>query len=132
VAETGGYNLVATTTSAVPNYVWLAIAANRDYAKKNPDAVKRVMLSISQATDWFYDPANESAAIDIIVQQATLEPAIAKLVYDKFTQDKILSPDASIDVKGLEAVATFIKAAGDVDISNIPSLETFVDSSYLP
>jgi hypothetical protein len=54
------------------------------------------------------------------------------MAYTKFTTDKVLSPDVSIDPKGLEAVATFMKAAGEVDISKIPALETFIDSSYLP
>jgi ABC-type nitrate/sulfonate/bicarbonate transport system substrate-binding protein len=132
VAQAGGYNLVATTNAAVPNYVWLAIAANRDYVKQNPEAVKRVLRSIGQATDWFYDPANKAAATAALVKNASLEPAIADMAYTKFTTDKVLSPDVSIDPKGLEAVATFMKAAGEVDISKIPALETFIDSSYLP
>ena len=64
-AETEGFRNLGFTFDYLPEIPFAAMAVNRDWAKANPDLVKRFVGAYNKGVTWFDDPHNREAAIAI-------------------------------------------------------------------
>lgn len=127
-AQAQGFNLVASNTDVVPNYVWVAIATTREFAEANAEVLNRLMESLREATDWLYDPANQEAAMAVLMDELEIDEEIASLAYDFFMENQVISPDVSLDLEGFQNVADFI--ASQEDLGGTPDINDLVLTDF--
>lgn len=112
-------------------YVETPLVVNTDWAKSDPDAAKGLTQALVDAAKWIYDPANESAAEQILSGYAGVDAAAAKDAYAfMVTEGKVISPDLSVPAGGLSNI---VKISASVNGQAEPKVDEskYIDSSYL-
>ena len=105
-------------------------ASSRAVAQNRP-LFTRFMRAMGQAMRWMNDPANEKAAIELMVQRLKIDEAIAAQTY-KFMipENRAFRGEGAIDGPGLAEMVRLL--AGDQLIPKREPWESFVDASFLP
>src|SRR4029434_3147089 len=90
----------------------------------------RFMRAMGQAMRWTNDPANEKAAVELMIQRLKIDEAIAAQTY-KFliTENRAFRGEGVVDGPGLAEMIRLL--AGDNLIPERKPWETFVDSAFL-
>jgi ABC-type nitrate/sulfonate/bicarbonate transport system substrate-binding protein len=103
---------------------------NKSLAQNRP-LFMRFMRAIGQAMRWVNDPANEKAAIELMVQRLKVDEAIAAKTY-KFMipENRAFRGEGIIDGPGLAEMIRLL--AADNMISERKPWESFVDPAFMP
>jgi ABC-type nitrate/sulfonate/bicarbonate transport system substrate-binding protein len=92
-----------------------AFAANRGWATRNPAAVLGFVKGINQAVVWFDDPANRTAAIDILRKVTGADQADCESTYDYFRQIDIFPVNGVVLPQTLNGLVQALAATGDLE-----------------
>jgi ABC-type nitrate/sulfonate/bicarbonate transport system substrate-binding protein len=97
---------------------------------QNRPLFTRYMRAIGQGMRWLNDPANEKAAIELMVQRLKVDAAIAAQTY-KFMipENNAFRYEGTIDGPGLAEMIRLLEA--DKMIAKREPWESFVDSGFL-
>jgi ABC-type nitrate/sulfonate/bicarbonate transport system substrate-binding protein len=107
----------------VPFTVW---AANTDWAAKNRDVLVAFARSYKRGVRWLYDPANKSAAIDILVKHARQDRNDTMQAYDYLVERlQLFSIDGGISDKAYQKMAEGLIDLGDMKEPVPPKSEIF-------
>ncbi|HLH23616.1 MAG TPA: ABC transporter substrate-binding protein [Chloroflexota bacterium] len=132
-AESRGMKYLGTTSDAVPNYMFTTVAAKRDWARQNADALVRFIRGYQEFLEWMQDPANRDKMVDYWVKLSGASEEAGGQTYDTYVagplKNKVISPDAGVDRDGVKAVIDIMLEA---DILKRPlTVDDVVDLSYL-
>jgi ABC-type nitrate/sulfonate/bicarbonate transport system substrate-binding protein len=132
IALNDGYRRLGVTTEAVASFQFEVIAARRDFAEKNADAITRFVHALADAFRYIRDPAHRDDVTKAIVAHTGSSEAVARQTLALyFDPDRgVLPHQAEIDLKGLAQVIAFMGQGGTIK-PPLPAPEHFVDLSYL-
>jgi NitT/TauT family transport system substrate-binding protein len=126
-----GYTQLADIAFYGKEYAFVVIAARRSWAKEHPETTRAFLRAIASAIDWFYDPANKDAAIDILVDVSKQNRALIAQTYDYyFNKIQPYSKGAKIPEAGMRNLVDTLVDAGE--IKPVRDLNRYMDPSYLP
>ncbi len=121
VAVEEGFRLLGRSDAVLPRYAFIMIGTNTAWAQAHRDDVTRYLRALDRATDWLYNPANKTAAIDLMTKRMRTikRDAIAKIyaMYFEEAAGKIITKGARADLEGLRAYGQAMK---DLDILKGP------------
>ena len=98
---------------------------------QNRSLYARFMRAIGQGMHWVNDPANEKAAIELMIQKLKVDSAIAEQTY-KFMipENKAFRGEGAVDGPGLAEMIRLL--AADNMIPERKPWESFVDPAFMP
>jgi NitT/TauT family transport system substrate-binding protein len=112
----------------VPFTVW---AVNTDWAAKNRDVLVAFARNYKRGVRWLYDPANKSAAIDILVKHAKQDRNDTMQAYDYLvTRLKLFSLDGAVSDKAYAKMAAGLIDLGDMK-EPVPPKSVIFDGSFV-
>lgn len=129
VAEDEGMNNLGDVIDYVPDWQFVSVNVNRQWAEKNRDVLMRFLRAMLRGNEWLY--ANRAAASVIAARELPAPLPHAERAWDFFTGTNALTRDASVNMKGLEQVIATLKQTGLLAKDAPDDPATYVDDSYL-
>jgi NitT/TauT family transport system substrate-binding protein len=100
-------------------------AASATWAASNRAAVLGFLQGCRDAVKWFYDSANRSAAVDILLKQSHDMPGDVEKTYDYYRAIHIFPVDGTINAAAIASLVKALSAGGDLASNADP--QRFVD-----
>jgi ABC-type nitrate/sulfonate/bicarbonate transport system substrate-binding protein len=129
VAEDAGMNNLGDVANYVPDWQFVSVNVNREWAAANRGTLVRFLRAMQRGTDWLY--ANRASASAIAARELPAPVSHAERAWDFFTGSNALTRDASVNMKGLQQVISTLKEAGLLAAAASDDPGTYVDSTYL-
>lgn len=108
-----GFRLLGRSDAVLKNYAFIMIGTNKAWAEKHRNEVLRYLTAIRRAVEWLYDPANKSAAIDVLLKGMRKgERDIMEKIYSIYFVEgggRIISRGAEVDMEGLRIYGEKLK-----------------------
>ena len=126
-----GRKVLLNYADEIKNLQYTSFFASTKAVAQNRPLFSRFMRAMGQAMRWTNDPANEKAAVELMIQRLKIDEAIAAQTY-KFliTENRAFRGEGVVDGPGLAEMIRLL--AGDNLIPERKPWETFVDSAFLP
>ena len=126
-----GYRLLGRSSDVIRDYLFLAITANRTWAREHRPVLVRYLRALGAAIDWLYDPANRDEAIDILVaRMGTARDAVARTYALYIEEARIYPRAADVSLAGLDV---FLNAM--IELADLPGPTAdparYVDLSFV-
>ena len=127
-----GYNKLGDSLEVIPDLQFSAIAARRDWAQENRDAVMRLTRAIGGAYKFMRDKANrdEVAKLAADITGAPLDVMQAVLAFYYEPDRGVMPKQGEIDMAGVAKVIELLGRTGELK-PPLPAAERFVDLQYL-
>jgi ABC-type nitrate/sulfonate/bicarbonate transport system substrate-binding protein len=127
-----GYSKLGDSLEVIPNLQFSVIAASRDWAQTNRDAVMRLTRAVGAAYSFMRDKANRDEvtriAAEVTGAPADVMQAVLAFYYEP---DRGIMPrQGEIDMAGVAKVIELLGRSGELK-APLPSAERFVDLQYL-
>jgi ABC-type nitrate/sulfonate/bicarbonate transport system substrate-binding protein len=129
VAEEAGMNNLGDVIKYVPDWQFVSINANSEWAAANSDLLVRFLRTLSRATEWLY--ANRAAAAEIAAREMPAPLGHAERAWDHFTGTNALTRDLSVNIKGLEHVIATLRQSGHLPEGSPTDPGFYIDGRYL-
>ena len=129
VAEEAGMNNLGDASDTVPDWQFVSINVNREWAAKNRDTLVRFLRALKRGTDWLY--GHRAEASEIAARELPAPLHHAERAWDFFTGSNALTRDMSINLKGLAANIATLKEAGLLARDAPADPAFYIDASYL-
>lgn len=129
VAEDAGMNNLGDVIHYVPDWQFVSINANRDWASDNRDLLVRFLRVMLRATAWLY--ANRAAASEIAARELPAPIAHAERAWDFFTGTDALTRDMLVNSEGVAKVIATLKEAGLLSRDAPADAAFYVEDSHL-
>jgi ABC-type nitrate/sulfonate/bicarbonate transport system substrate-binding protein len=129
VAEDAGMNNLGNVIDHVPDWQFVSINANSEWAAANSDLLVRFLRTLSRATEWLY--ANRAAAAEIAAREMPAPLGHAERAWDHFTGTNALTRDLSVNIKGLEHVIATLRQSGHLPEVSPTDPGFYIDGRYL-
>ncbi len=113
----------------VPDWQFVSINVNSEWANKNRDVLVRFLRAMLRGTEWLY--ANRAAASAIAARELPAPMNHAERAWDFFTGTDALTRGVSVNLRGLAAVIATLKETGLLAKSASDDPTAYVDDSYL-
>jgi ABC-type nitrate/sulfonate/bicarbonate transport system substrate-binding protein len=124
-----GYRIIAEIEHQPEAYTGSVAVARREWARANKDTLVAYIRGYRRSLDWLYDPANEAAAVKVLVANVPVDEAVAHRIYRETLLGKgWLLRDGRVHASGLAAVAAQMGLASAPD--DPAWLPRFFDPSY--
>jgi len=126
-----GRKVLLNYADEIKNLQYTSFFASTKAVAQNRPLFSRFMRAMGQAMRWTNDPANEKAAVELMIQRLKIDEAIAAQTY-KFliTENRAFRGEGVVDGPGLAEMIRLL--AGDNLIPERKPWETFVDPAFLP
>jgi ABC-type nitrate/sulfonate/bicarbonate transport system substrate-binding protein len=126
-----GRKVLLNYSDEIKNLQYTAFFASTKSLAQNRQLFTRFVRAIGQAMRWVNDPANEKAAIELMIQRLKIDEAIAAQTY-KFMipENNAFRGEGVVDGPGLAEMIRLL--AADNLIAERKPWETFVDPAFMP
>lgn len=126
-----GRKVLLNYADEIKNLQYTSFFASTKAVAQNRPLFSRFMQAMGQAMRWTNDPANEKAAVELMIQRLRIDEGIAAQTY-KFliTENRAFRGEGVVDGPGLAEMIRLL--AGDNLIPERKPWETFVDPAFLP
>jgi ABC-type nitrate/sulfonate/bicarbonate transport system substrate-binding protein len=126
-----GRKVLLNYSDEIKNLQYTAFFASNKSLAQNRPLFARFIRAMGQGMRWMNDPANEKAAIELMVQRLKIDESIASQTY-KFMipENKAFRGEAVIDGPGLAEMIRLL--AADNMIPERKPWESFVDPAFMP
>jgi NitT/TauT family transport system substrate-binding protein len=126
-----GRRVLLRYSDVIKNLQYTSFFAHAKPLAQNRPLYTRFMRAIGQAMHWLNDPANEKAAIELMVQRLKIDEAMAAQTYRFMVPDnKSFRLEGAIDGTGMAEMVRLLFE--DKMIPERKPWESFVDSAFLP
>ncbi len=95
-----GFGSLGTTTQFFPSYPGSIAAARRSWTVQHADRLVAFIRAFRGACHWLKDPANKTAAIELLPQRLNISADLANRAFDAFVKKDL----PAIDAAGLQQV----------------------------
>jgi len=123
-AEAAGFANLGLTADYAKDLPFTAAAVNKDWAAKNPDALRRLLAVHNRSVAWFLDPSHRQEAIDIMVEASKLKPEVIAKTYDFLHSRPFIEGTGRVSRTKMGALLAALKGLGDLQGST--EVERFV------
>ncbi len=113
-AEKAGFSLIGRIGDYVKDMPFTAYAVNTRWAKANRVTLVSFFKAYQRGVDWFRDPANRQEAIELLINEAKVDPADAAATYDFFSSIEIFAPKGIVTKESLASVVKALADDGDL------------------
>jgi ABC-type nitrate/sulfonate/bicarbonate transport system substrate-binding protein len=129
VAEDAGMHNLGNVIDYVPDWQFVSVNANDQWAAAHEDIVRRFLLAMLRGTEWLYAHRVKSSRIAAREMPAPLHHA--ERAWDYFNETNALTRDMSVNTIGLAKVIATLQEAGllPADLPAEPS--SYVNDRYL-
>ncbi len=128
-AEAQGFQAIASAAKYLP-YPFTAIAVNPSWASSHSAQLDAFLKGYLQGIQWLYNPANQTAAINLLVQITKSTQSAATQSYDFFVnQLKTFPTNGSLSSTEMAKVAQAMVGLGA--FKQAPATSKFMDMSYI-
>jgi len=126
-----GRKVLLNYSDEIKNLQYTAFFASTKSLAQNRSLFTRFVRAIGQGMRWVNDPANEKAAIELMIQRLKINEAIAAQTY-KFMipENNAFRGEGAVDGPGLAEMIRLLVA--DNMIPERKPWETFVDPAFMP
>lgn len=126
-----GRRVLLNYSDEIKNLQYTSFFVTTKSLAQNRSLFMRYMRAIGQGMRWINDPANEKAAIELMVQRLKIDQAIAAKTY-KFMipENKAFRYEGMIDGAGLAEMIRLLES--DKMIPKREPWEMFVDPAFMP
>jgi ABC-type nitrate/sulfonate/bicarbonate transport system substrate-binding protein len=129
VAEDAGMNNLGDVINYVPDWQFVSVNVNREWAEANRDTLVRFLRAIQRGTDWLY--ANRAGASAIAARELPAPMSHAERAWDFFTSSNALTRDSTVNMTGLANVITTLIDAGLLQSDAPKAPSHYVIDEYL-
>jgi len=126
-----GRRVLLNYSDEIKNLQYTSFFATTKSLAQNRPLFTRYTRAIAQGMRWINDPANEKAAIELMIQRLKIDQGIAAQTY-KFMipENKAFRHEGIIDGAGLAEMIRLLES--DKMIPKREPWETFVDPAFMP
>src|ERR1700704_1961548 len=127
-----GYNKLGDSLEVIPVLQFGVIAARRDWAMANRDAVMRLTRAIGGAYKFLRDKANRDEVAKLAAEStgAPLDVMRAVLAFYYEPDRGVMPRQGEIDMAGVAAVIELLGRSGELK-TPLPAAGRFADQQYL-
>ena len=129
VAEDAGFRSLGEINNYVPEWQFVSVNVDNDWARANRGLLVRFLRALSRATDWVY--ANRAGAVAIAERELPTRRDYAERAWGYYTGTNALTRDMSVNRKGLEKVVATQKQAGLLPQNAPDDAGAYVVDEYL-
>jgi ABC-type nitrate/sulfonate/bicarbonate transport system substrate-binding protein len=132
VAAQKGFTKLGDSLEVIPSLQFSVIAARRDWAEQNRDAVLRFTRAFAAAYRFMRARENRAEMTQIAAAATGASPEISRAVLDFFYEPDrgVMPKQAEIDMAGVAAVIDLLGETGELK-APLPAADRFVDLQYL-
>jgi ABC-type nitrate/sulfonate/bicarbonate transport system substrate-binding protein len=112
--QAAGYNDLGLTIEYAPELAFSGTVANKAWAGRNPDVLKRVLAAQSKSIEYFYDDANRPEVVRILVAVSGLKVEDVEKSYDFFRKNNFLDRTGKISRSKMNALLDALVSLGDL------------------
>ena len=106
-----GFNDLGLTIEYAPELAFSGTMANKAWAARNPDVLKRVLAAQSKSTEFFY---NRAELIQLLVRISSQKPDDVEKAYDFFRKNNFFDRTGKISRVKLNAIVDALVGLGDL------------------
>ena len=127
-----GYNKLGDSLEVIPVLQFSVIAARRDWAQANPDAVMRVARAIGGSYKFMRDKANRDEVAKLAAEMTGAPTDVMRAVLAFYYEPDrgVMPKQGEIDMAGVAKVIELLGRTGELK-APLPAAERFVDLQYL-
>lgn len=129
VAEEAGLHNLGDITGYVPDWQFVSVNVNGEWARANHQTLTRSLRVLLEATEWVHTHRDE--AVEIAVRELPARQDHAQRAWDYYIGTDALTRDMSINRKGLEMVLATQRQAGLLSAEAPQRLDAYVDDTWL-
>ena len=100
-----GFNDLGLTIEYAPELAFSGTMANKAWAARNPDVLKRVLAAQSKSTEFFYDERNRAEAVQLLVRVSGQKVDDVEKAYDFFRKNNFFDRTGKISRAKLNCAA---------------------------
>jgi len=116
LAEAQGMVVLSYSTESVPEYSSTEQTTTA-YAEENCDTLRSYFAGLRESIEWFEDPANEAAAVAILVEETGVSEDEAQQTYDLFHD--IAEPGVSDPTDAVAVTIDLLQAGGNLEQDSV-------------
>jgi NitT/TauT family transport system substrate-binding protein len=112
-AQSAGFTLLAHANQYV-DMPFAGISVNANWAKANPDTVRKVIDVYNRSFAWLYDPNNRDEAVQILMKVSKIKQAEVELAYDFLIKGHYFEATGKVSRSKLTRLVDALKGLGDL------------------
>jgi NitT/TauT family transport system substrate-binding protein len=130
--QADGFTILGSSLEVLPDFGFLMLVANQDWASSNRDTMVRLLRALAMATDWLHAPENRQESVRIIAERLNVSPQDADQTYETSVagNSPLFYPRLRITESSLKNVLNSLVDSGVIDQSHT-EMHRYVDLSYL-
>ena len=109
-----GFNDLGLTIEYAPELAFSGTMANKAWAARNPDVLKRVLAAQSKSIEFFYDENNRAELVQILVRISSQKADDVEKAYDFFRKNNFFDRTGKISRVKLNAIVDALVGLGDL------------------
>jgi NitT/TauT family transport system substrate-binding protein len=113
-ADAAGFANLGLTADYAKELPFTAAVVNTDWAKKNPELMRKLLAVHNKSVAWFLDKNNRQEAIDIMVEASKLKPDVIAQTYDFLHSRPFIEGTGRVSKTKMGALLTALKGLGDL------------------
>ncbi|MEA3028210.1 MAG: hypothetical protein QOF91_3495 [Alphaproteobacteria bacterium] len=128
-AEDAGFRNFGEVSTYVPDWQFVSVNVNNDWAAANRPVIVRFLRALLRATQWVH--GNRDAAVAIAERELPTRRDYAERAWDHYTGTDALAHDMAINRKGLEKVIATQVDAGLMSKGASTAVAAYIVEGYL-
>ena len=100
-----GYRLLARSDTLLPRYSFIMVGTGTAWGKAHRDDVVKYLGALDRATEWLYNPANRTAAVDVLEKQMRkMNRGYLERIHKAYFEEaaeRIVTRGVRVEVEGL-------------------------------
>ena len=129
VAEEAGFKNFGEVSKYVPDWQFVTVNANNDWAKANRPVLEGFLRALARATEWVH--ANRGLSAVIAERELPTRRDYAERAWDHYIGTNALARDMAVNRKGLDKVIATLMEAGLLPKDASTSTATYIVDDYL-
>jgi NitT/TauT family transport system substrate-binding protein len=109
-----GFNNLGLTIEYAPELAFSGTMANKTWAARNPDVLRRVLAAQSKSTEFFYDERNRAETVALLVRVSGQKVDDVEKAYDFFHKNNFFDRTGKISRVKLNAPIDAMVGLGDL------------------
>lgn len=130
MATDAGYSDLGEATDYIPEIVFTAVIANRDWANEHRKAIVSLLAGLMEATEWTYDPANDAALVEITMELTQSDENYGKRALHYMRDMGLFPRDLSIPKAAFAKSLELMRNAKLADDALLASAGAVLDDSF--
>ena len=112
--QSQGLNDLGLTIEYAPELAFSGTMANKAWAARNPDVLKRVLAAQAKSIEFFYDERNRAEVVQLLVRISSQKVDDVEKAYDFFRKNNFFDRTGKISRVKLNALIDALVGLGDL------------------